>query len=307
MRHDGRRMFPASLRRRSLFLRALSILILVWAPVAHAQEDPFAPSDETQRWVPSIGFFIPVAFHKVEAKVDSSVRGPVDGEDLNAHMRMIGELELMTPRLFEGLGDPRVFIRAGAGRAWDTRHQTAKEGDPGKVVFPFIPGGLEPPIPGIKGQGSATRVTFAPYLYTAAFGLAFSVAIGEQTLRIKPSMEWRHSSTEIEGLITSVISDANDDVCPCSTGRLNTQDEKDYDALGVGLEFELDTVRTGPFMLSLFTSGQGYRMLNGRKLRTSASGLYDDGFTPIDVQSRVILDEWSFSWGLGVRMRWIPE
>ena len=29
--------------------------------------------------------------------------------------------------------------------------------------------------------------------------------------------------------------------------------------------------------------------------------------TPIDVNSRVFLDEWSFSGGVGVRLRWLPE
>ena len=76
---------------------------------------------------------------------------------------------------------------------------------------------------------------------------------------------------------------------------------------GGGIEIEVDTVRTGPFLVSVFTSTQAYRTLSGRKLRTTATGDFDDGVTPIDVSSRVYLDEWSFSGGVGVRLRWNPE
>ena len=163
MRHDGRAMPPARHSRPIRFLWALLAVFLCTARRAWADaEDPFAEDafesrGDTQRWVPSLVFFAAVAFHKFEAKLDGTLRGPVDGEDLNSHMRVLG-LEIMTPRLFEGFGDPRLFFRAGAGRSWDTRHNSAKEGNPGPTSIRVLPGGLQPPL---LGQGSATRVQWS--------------------------------------------------------------------------------------------------------------------------------------------------
>jgi hypothetical protein len=293
------------------------VVCLVWAicisvPCASSAAetdpgDPFESQPDTERWVPALGVYSAIGFHKVEGLVDSTRRGPTDDEDLDTHVRMEGHIELLSPALFSSLAEPRLFMRAGAGRAWDSRHDTAKEGDPGPAVIPTVPGNIPPPLAAVTGQGSSTRTQFKPYFYTLSTGLAFSFPLGEHTLRVKPSIEYRYTAVEIEGVITDVLSIADDGNCPCSIGRLSTKNQNDLHFLGGGIEIEVDTVRTGPFLVSVFTSTQAYRTLSGRKLRTTATGVFDDGVTPIDVSSRVYLDEWSFSGGVGVRLRWNPE
>ena len=41
---------------------------------------------------------------------------------------------------------------------------------------------------------------------------------------------------------------------------------KTYHGVGPGLELEVDTVRTGPFMMSLFLAGKAYRVLGDREV-----------------------------------------
>jgi hypothetical protein len=303
-------MLPAGSPLVICLVSALCISVTCTSSAAWADADPSDPlgsQRDTERWVPALGVYSSIGFHKIEGLVDSTRRGPTDDEDLDTHVRMEGHIELMSPALFSRLAKPRLFLRGGAGRAWDSRHDTAKEGDPGPAVIPEVPGNIPPPLAAVTGQGSSTRTQFKPYFYTLSGGLAFSFPLGEQTLRLKPSVEYRYTAVEIEGVITDVLSIDDSGNCPCSVGRLSTKEQNDLHFLGGGLEIELDTVRTGPFLVSIFTSAQAYRTLSGRKLRTRASGFFDDGVTPIDVSSRVFLDEWSFSGGVGVRLRWLPE
>jgi len=292
------------------------VIFLVWASCISAvcagpgwadPSDPDGSLPDTERWVPAFGVYNAIGLHKIEGLVDSTAQGPIDGEDLDTHIRMEGQLELMTPALFSSLGEPRLFVRGGAGRAWDSRRDVAKTGDPGRAVIPFVPGNIPPPLEAVTGQGSATRTQWKPYFYTLSAGLAWSFPLGERTLRLKPSAEYRYTAIEIEGVITEVLSSDGSGNCPCSIGQVSTKEQKDLHLLGGGLEIEVDTARAGPVLVSLFGSGQAYRTLSGRKLRTSRSGLFDDGMSPIDVSSRVLLDEWSFSLGVGVRLRWVPE
>ena len=285
---------------------AISISALCTSRTA-AADDPFESQRDTERWVPALGFYSSIGFHKTEGLVESTLRGPTDGEDLDTHIRLEGHLELMSPALFAHVAEPRLFVRGGAGRAWDARHDTAKEGDPGPAVIPVVPGNIPPPLAAVTGQGSSARGQFKPYFYTLSAGLAFSFPLGERTLRVKPSAEYRYTAFEIEGVITDVLSIDSSGNCPCAVGRLSTKEQKDLHMLGGGLEVELDTVRTGPFIVSLFTSFRAYRVFSGRKLRTMTAGVFDDGLSPIDVSARVFLDEWSLGGGVGVRLRWLPD
>ena len=69
----------------------------------------------------------------------------------------------------------------------------------------------------------------------------------------------------------------------------------------------MGTQSAGQLVISLFASTRAYRVLSGRKLRTSESGFMDDGITPLSVDTRTFLDEWAFNAGVGLRLRWSPE
>jgi hypothetical protein len=280
------------------------LLLPAWQSLA--QTDVQSDANAGGGWVPALGVYSSINIHNADALAESPQRGLEKEDFLKTFVGLEGHLELMSPVLFSGLGEPRAFVRAGAGRTWDSRHLTA-EGKPGRPVVNLLPNGGQPPLPGVSGQGTGVRTQFSPYFYTASAGLAFTIPLGERDLRIKPSMEYRHGSTEIEGLVSNAISIADDGNCPCSLGFLSTNEQKDYDMLGPGLELEIDAQRAGSFMISLFASTQAYRVLNGRKLRAATSGFLDDGTTPLSMRSRVFLDEWRINAGVGLRLRWLPE
>lgn len=283
--------------------RLIWVIVLLLLPALRvvAQAQP-----EVDRWVPALGVYSSLNLQQIENLAESPQRVRKDGDEFKNYVSMEGHLELMSPALFDDFGHPRLFVRAGAGRSWDSRHLTA-ENKPGRPVVNLLPNGGQPPLPGVTGQGTGIRTQFSPYFYTASAGLVFTIPLEERALRLKPSVEFRYGSFEIEGIVSHAISIADDGNCPCETGRLVSNEEKDHTMLGAGLELELDTQRAGPVMISLFAGSQAYRVLSGRKLKTAASGFLDDGTTPLDLRARSFLDEWAFNVGVGLRLRWLPE
>lgn len=282
------------------FLYATLGILLVSVQVA-AEE-----ASDLERWVPALGFYTALNLSHQEDLADSPQRTRVVGDNLKAFVAVQGHLELMTPRLLDSYGQPRLFVRGGAGRSWDSEELSA-ENKPGNPAEVPLPAGGPPPIEGVIGTGTGVRSIFSPYFYTASAGVAFTIPLEERTLRIKPSVEYRRGSMEIEGIVSHAISIRDNGSCRCSLGKLLSKEQQDHDMLGFGLEAELDAQRAGPMLVSFFASSQAYRVLSGRKLRTAESGFLDDGVTPLSLRTRVFLDEWSFSVGVGMRFRWSPE
>jgi hypothetical protein len=84
--------------------------------------------------------------------------------------------------------------------------------------------------------------------------------------------------------------------------QLNAGESKLYHGVGPGIEFEGDVSRTGPFVLSVYLSGQAYRFFGN--LDVDLSDTNEFGETA----------NWSFSkqaWGwrarVGLRFQWLPE
>ena len=289
--------------------RWLCALALVLLPAWHALAEPGEPiagPRGAERWLPALGVASALNLHSVEGLAESPQRTRADGEHLKVFAGMEGHLELLSPVLFSGFGYPRLFVRGGAGRLWDSVHLTA-EGKPGEPRVNLLPNGNQPPVPGVVGQGTGVRTEFSPYFYTASAGLVFTLPLDERDLRLKPSVEYRRGSTQIEGLVGDAVSIAGDPNCPCALGLVDRKEQLPHDMLGAGLELEVDTQRAGSVMLSLFVSTQAYRVLTGRKLKVAGSGFLDDGITPLDLRARTFLDEWSFRAGVGLRLRWLPE
>ena len=277
-------------------------MLLVLATSARADE-----ASGLDRWVPALAVYSAINLQHQENLADSPQRAREVDDQLKVYAAMEGHLELMAPALFESYGAPRLFVRGGAGRAWDTVQLSAenKPGDPEEI--PLAGTGAPPPIQGVVRTGTGIRSQFSPYFFTAAAGLAFQIPLEERILRIRPSVEYRRGSMEVEGIVSHAISIAGDDFCPCSLGRLLSKEQQDHDMLGMGLELEVDAQRAGPFMVSLYASSQVYRVLTGRKIRTAESGFMDDGTTPLSVRTRTFLDEWAVNAGVGMRFRWLPE
>jgi len=75
-----------------------------------------------------------------------------------------------------------------------------------------------------------------------------------------------------------------------------------FDGIGPGLEIEVDTVRLGPFMSSVFALGRGYHIV----------GTTDQSFTATNEFGETASwtfepEQWMWRAGVGFRLRWVPE
>jgi hypothetical protein len=293
----------------------VSILIVGSAPAA---EDPLAPRGAShERWLPGLAGFGGVITQDANATIDSAQRGFVEGDAFAVFAHVGLSAELMTPTIVSGFGAPRLFVHADISGSFDSEESIANEGDPGTLRIPVIdnnsdgiPDG-EPPLAGIMGRGSSTRAETQPWVYSAGAGVAFHFEAWDRSLRLKPSLEWLFLETRIHGLVGDAATLDGSDQCPCRTALVGTRTTEGFHYLGAGLEVELDASRAGPFMLSVFAAGQGYRVLSDRNIELTASGSYIEPMGPpvetLSIRSTYELEPWNYRLSFGLRFRWNPE
>ena len=299
--------------------------------------------DETERWVPAFGVYSGALAQKVDAAATSSqflnpglpacgevppdppidppppvppscadeVRPPVSGSDIMVAPFVGGTVELMAPSWTPLPGRPRLFIRGDVVAAFAFDRDIAKEGAPGERVDPQSP---EFPEVAILGQGSAASAEVQPLVASAGAGIAFTVDFRDRRLRIKPSVEWFREEVRFGGVVhRAVLTNPLASAPTLSTYEFITMAgsrSRTFNGIGPGLELEMDTLRAGPFMMTLFVSGQAYRILGNRKINFGAT--YQT--TAAELGGQVVSADWSFekaAWsyrgGLGLRFRWVPE
>lgn len=267
-----------------------------------------------ERFLPAIAAMGQLWVENADAAVDSSARGAFSGDARLVFPTLGGNAELMSPALTALPGAPRLFVQGGVSAAFDPKRQVVKEGTPGTVVVPIIDSnndgipdpGREPPLAAVTGQGSAVESEVQPLVFTAHAGVAFSVPLGSRAFWIKPSVGYRHEETEVTTQVSAAQSIADNGLCPCRTAEFSESQTSASHWLGPALEFELDAARAGPFMLTLFLSGQAYRLVSDADVTLSATTEFDDG-TPLQVDSKFERKPWSYGASLGLRFRWLPE
>ena len=87
-----------------------------------------------------------------------------------------------------------------------------------------------------------------------------------------------------------------------------------FQGVGAGLEIEVDTLwRAGPFGISLFMGAQGVKLLGDTEVEFSGSTtVTNSALRPTPTQTMTAdfsfeKDPWSYSGGIGVRFRFLPE
>jgi hypothetical protein len=272
------------------------------------------PDSEANQWIPAVSVFSGVIGQTSDGTGDSSARGFFEGEAFGLFPYVGLGTELTTPVLGDVAGQPRLFFRGDVALSFDAEQRLVEEGDPGAVKIPVVdpdgPGPQPPredlPLGAISGLGSATTAEVEPWVFSAGVGIAFSIQVQERSVRVKPSLEYRTERTKYTALISDAESLAGTDVCPCRTAELSAGKRETYHGIGPGLEIEMDAVRTGPIMLTVFISGQAYRILGDRTTHIGVAGTYDDG-TPLGAEATATRDAWSYRGGIGLRFRWLPE
>jgi hypothetical protein len=111
----------------------------------------------------------------------------------------------------------------------------------------------------------------------------------------------------VESLDPPPAGSAGAATCPCRSASGRASKTQSWHSLGAGLELELDTARAGPFMMTLYASGQAYAVLGDRKLEIRESFPWDDASGALDFESDYEAEPWRYRLGVGLRFRWLPE
>jgi len=257
---------------------------------------------------------------------DEPIRPSASGDDLMVTPYVGATLELMTPGLTSVPGRPRVFLHGDAAVSFSLTRNVAKEGIPGAMVDP------EQPLIDellIDGQGSTTSAEVKPLVFSAGAGIAFTIDAWGRRMRIKPSFEYLREEIEVNGVVNRAIqtdtgttgTPANNDpdlpVVPAKNSEflfveLRGSKTQAFHGIGPGLEFEVDIARGGPFMLTMFFSGQAYRTLGDTKVEIVSQQTYSDPALTPDPQTLNAAwtfekTPWIYRGSMGLRFRWLPE
>ena len=134
---------------------------------------------------------------------------------------------------------------------------------------------------------------------------------------MKPSFEYLRTEIDLKGKVRrAVISDPGQAPNPNTNPptleeptefrflNIDAKDDLTVDGIGAGLEIEADAGRAGPFILSLYLSGQAYRVLGDRDVTFEGppADLGSEGAT-FDFE----VDPWEYRGGVGLRFRFVPE
>lgn len=250
--------------------------------------------------------------------VSRKIQPDDSGSDTNVAPLVGASIELMTPRLFEPLFQPRLFVHADAAAAFGFERNLAGAGKPDEFgpptenfandpVGPAEPDVQEEPI---VGQGTRTKLQTRQWVYSGGAGVAFSLKAFERRIRIKPSFEYLRAEIDLIGSVRRAVkqvelSERSATALNPSEFRLLALDFTDKETLhgfGPGLEIEADTAYVGPFLMSVFLMGRGYYL----------QGNLDFSFTETNEFGETAtwtaeLDPWTWRGGVGLRFRWVPQ
>jgi len=254
---------------------------------------------------------------------------PTAGKDLFLTPTVGASLELMTPGLQSVPLTPRLFIHGDATLGFAFDRNVAKEGVPDGAEIPN-------PVPPVytegqvKGVGSKTAGEVKTLIFSGGLGTALNIEMWERPLRIKPSFEFIRQEVNVTGRLTRAFRKntglrqtflTNPPAAPLFTTPaaaafipidLEASETKTYYGIGPGLELEMDAARAGPVMLTVFLSGQAYKMLGDPDVQLQASQVINDpALVPnnqtVSASFDFTLHSWAYRGGVGLRFRWLPE
>lgn len=219
-----------------------------------------------------------------------------------------GSLELMTPRLISTAPFPRLFVHADLSAAFGSERKLAGERDPASLSSPELRPTLNDiPERAVGGQGSRSNSQLGRLVLSAGAGVAFTTQLWQRTVRLKPSFEYLRQEVDLEGRLHRAVkerapADSRGTLDDFRLIRLRATDSETQHALGAGLEVEVDSGRLGPFALSVFALGRGYRFLGDLDYTLSDTNEFGE-----TARWDFEFDPWGWRAGLGIRFRWLPE
>ena len=277
--------------------------------------------------------------------------------------------ELITPEIPVIPGGIRVFVNGEYLPTFAADLDVAKAGDPKgfdiqDIQFP-IAGSLcdAPPVgngpfgqgcncpfgfgcfpeEAVTGVGSRVTASVAQNVFGAAVGVAVPFELFGRKLMLKPSVGWIRYEVDVQGVVLRgikipLVVPLNPQIRPVPVIRiLELRDgaTQAFNAIGPGMELEMEVHQVGPIQTSIFLDAHGYRALGNREVKLSDSttescpgpvvlppppGFTDQGVlgfictvqfgnAPTDYSAdwSFKVDPWLYRVGLGLRFRWTGE
>jgi hypothetical protein len=211
-------------------------------------------------------------------------------------------LELMTPA-WTRLSIPRAFVHVDASYSFAPEYNLPSIGNPG-AFRRASPPNQNLYTESILGQGGRTTSSVKPLLLTAGAGIAFTFHAGDRVFRVKPSVEYLREEVAVDGLVRRAVRNADpsrtlDDF---RTINLAANGTYVYHGLGPGLEVELETGRTGPFVVALYLGARAWSFFDNEE--RVLQGVNEYGETATFTFKK---NDWAYSGNLGLRFRFVPE
>jgi hypothetical protein len=339
MRPRVNHLFPAPTVRG-----AIAGVLLATASASAQQPGP-APGLDA-RWIPSFAFTMGVDWTRQHAKVSSDCRAPgsdppaatsckPDVPEFGAQLRpgavddeltvtpyVGGNLSLSTPVLARP-GRARLFAGVELPYQFGIDRNVAQKERPTGIREPDNPEAGEFLDEGaMLGAGSRTRTEVHGLAFGANAGAVFAFEAFRRQFRLRPSANWLHFQIGARGRVESVICiqfcDADGDLpgdppderpAPTRVITLKSHDSQWFDAVGGGLDLEMDTTRVGPYSVALFLGGAGYYLPGDRSQRFSATQTIgpDPVGAAVDYHADFSyrLSPWLWRAGIGMRFSWV--
>jgi len=328
--------------------------------------------DGESTWAPSLAVTSGVGFQRQQADLSSIDEGsglplglPGSGEGWRVAAYVGVNAEIMSPEIAGGI---RLFANGEYLPTFATDLDVAKVGDPQGIEIPparffpeptcqvdsplspfSVPGCYCPygfgcyPEEAITGVGSRTTESIGQNVFGAAIGVALPFDFLGRKMSLKPSFGWIRYSIDVDGVVFKALkkpveSPTIPTIRPVPVLRyveMRDTASQTFNAIGPGLEVEMEVHQAGPVETSLFLDAHGYRVLGNRKMKLSATtsascpgpvliqppaGFEEQaalgficavqfGFQPTDYSAdwSFKVDPWLYRVGLGLRFRWTGE
>lgn len=309
-------------------LSVITLILLAQAQLAaseeFAQQEAGGTTDEIERWVPALSVSLGLMMQRARLNVESgeiqqleydnphpnpTIQPPGSGKDLMFAAIANASLELMTPGLsyipfapeLSIPGRPRLFAHVDVAATVAQKYRIARVGSVHSFIYPNIFNITENIV---TGQGSDGQAKIKTLAWSAGAGLAITLDIFERRVRIKPSVEWLREEVTVSGETRRVVkmtefprfaSDFREIVLIASKSKV-------FDAIGPGLEIELESRRAGPFVLSTFMGARAHRIIGDPDVDVKATNEFGETSEYHYTNKR-----WIYQGFVGVRVRLVPE
>ena len=271
------------------------------------------------------------------ASTSTKMRDSRDGKEFGLWPGVGVDVQLMTPRIPKidilpfDIGI-RGFVSGEVMAVFPPSRATANEGSLDGLFFPEDQKDpVQFPSAAIGGGGSEVRSEQDTFEFAAAIGISIPINVLNRTVRIKPSFGWLHYRLKISGRLLHAIKDdvngelsGNNPDSNLGTFGPNTRIidlqknlTKNFNAIGTGVEVELESGKFGPIGAAVFASIHGYKVLGDRKFKFQSSqsfgrpdgtvggdGLLADTYRATWEHE---IDPWIYRMKMGLRFHYVGE